>query len=281
MCYPFETMWGCPISSNTLTPAVPFRYAWPSFDSESTPAQAYGSMYDEEMKTYLRTPWRSKFKDCGLIVNEAARIEAFDRIASQLMYDGHTPRSSYVQAMFRATSETWTNFARTGRETHHVGYCPAVHLDTDRILTDFPTSHVLYVVRNPWSSWADTKRRPFPLPLARYCQLWSFYQLAALQYEVKYPDRFRVVRYEDLVADPKGVLNPILQWIGLDPFVDTPRPSFNRKALDEVYPWGTIRKATTEANLETWEELSDEEYDAVHAETSVAMRLVYPEGCIW
>ena len=36
-------------------------------------------------------------------------------------------------------------------------------------------------------------------------------------------------------------------------------PSWNGKALTEVYPWGTIRKATPEANRATAEELSDEE----------------------
>jgi hypothetical protein len=35
--------------------------------------------------------------------------------------------------------------------------------------------------------------------------------------------------------------------------------SWNGQPLEEVYPWGTIRKATPEANLTTAKELSEAE----------------------
>ncbi len=41
----------------------------------------------------------------------------------------------------------------------------------DKILTDLPQAHVLHVVRNPWSAYADTKKRPVPL-VARRTTCW-------------------------------------------------------------------------------------------------------------
>lgn len=290
MAYPFESLLATPLSTNLLAGpvhAVPQRYAYPEFPMDVTPREAYQMMQDGELKTYLRTPKVSKFKDCGLVMDERLRELAFEMCfkpdEGRLLVDGVSvpglpkSRAGYVEAFFRSTFEAWSNFARTGQETHYVGYSPPILFDTDKVFSDFPTSHMVHIVRNPWSGYADTKRRPFPMSLTRYCQVWSHVQLAALQYQVKYPGQFHVIRYEDLVADPMGTLNLVLAKVGLEPFKVAPVPSFNRKALDQVYPWGTIRSATTEANTATAEELTEEETLAVVDETGVMAALLYPE----
>lgn len=285
MPYPFESLLATPLSNNLLAGpvhAVPQRYAYPEFPTDVTPREAYQMMQDGELKTYLRTPKVSKFKDCGLVMDERAREAAFTRwcahFADHIHVTGPNARADYVEAFFRSTFEAWSNFAHTGQETHYVGYSPPILFDADKVFSDFPTSHMVHIVRNPWSGYADTKRRPFPMSLTKYCSIWSHVQLAALQYQVKYPGQFHVIRYEDLVADPMGTLNPVLVKVGLSPFSTPPVPSFNRAPLTTVYPWGTIRSATTEANLTTAMELSDAEVYAVGRETSVAYGLLYPES---
>jgi hypothetical protein len=44
-------------------------------------------------------------------------------------------------------------------------------------------------------------------------------------------------------------------------------PSWNGTKLEEVYPWGTIRRATPNANRETALELSPAEREEVRART--------------
>lgn len=261
MVYPTESMLGTPNSANILTPAVPFRYAWPSFDSEVTPEQAYHLFYDEEVKTFLRTRYRSKFKDCGMEMDEKDRIRAFINTA-QAPYQ----RRGYVEAYFRSTFEAWKNFARTGRETHYVGYLPAIHMDADKFFQDFPDGHMIYVSRNPWSGFSDTIKRPFPWSLEKYCQLWNVFQSHAKICQIKYHGRFHVIRYEDLVRSPAGTLNRVMENIGLDRFAETPAPSFNRTPLTQVYPWGTIKSATREANIATAQELSLIQAKAIETE---------------
>ena len=65
-----------------------------------------------------------------------------------------------VAAFFRATFDAWKDYQRTGRETVYVGYSPIIVVDAEKILRDLPQAHVLHVVRNPWSAYADTKKRP-------------------------------------------------------------------------------------------------------------------------
>lgn len=281
--YPFESQLATAHSSNLLTPAVPQRYAWPEFTTEMTPEQAYQAMWDEEMKTYLRTPWRSKFKDCGIEMDEAKRIEAFVndcQVSRELNYDGNEQRTNtrgeYVQAFFRSTFTAWTNRATSGAETHYVGYSPPVGMDADKIFADFPNASIVHIVRNPWSGYADTIKRPFPFGLARYCQIWNTVQLAALTYAHKHP-RFFIVQYEDLVANPKQTMDWLMESFSLPISDKVYYPSFDGKRLESVKPWGTIVSATPEANIATACELNDDQRDAISVECGVMLDVLgYP-----
>lgn len=278
MTYPFESTMATPLSSNLIAGPqhwMPQRYAYPVFDSETTPEQAYHQMADHELKTFLRTPDRSKFRDCGLVMDEKARLARFIEINAS--WDPRhctfgSQRAAYIEAFFRATFDTWTNFVRTGRETHYVGYIPPIVMDADRFFADFPEGHMIHIVRNPWSGYADTIKRPFPFPLERYAQMWNVCSMQARVYERKYRGRFHVVLYENLIADPAFVMNPLCRAIGLEPFLDVPRPSFNRTPLDSIRPWGTIVSATPEANIATAKELSHDQEVAIYNETLPAAK---------
>ena len=89
-------------------------------------------------------------------------------------------RPHNVSAFFQATFDAWKDYRRTGEECVYVGYSPILVVDADAILTELPTSHFLHVVRNPWSAYADTKKRPVPLSLADYMLGWTLNQYHAL-----------------------------------------------------------------------------------------------------
>jgi len=118
-------------------------------------------------------------------------------------------------------------------------------------------------VRNPWSAYADTKKRPVPLSIDGYMLGWSLTQRYALMLRERYPGRMHVLRIEDILEDPVNVLGGLCEAIGLDHSAALARPSWNGEALDEVYPWGTIRNATPEGNRRTAQELTREEWTRV------------------
>ena len=144
------------------------------------------------------------------------------------------------------------------REAVYVGYSPIIGVDADKIVerpARRPTS--CNVVRNPWSAYADTKKRAVPLSLAHYMTGWSVHQLSALTFAAKYPGRVHVLRYEDIVADPVDAAPHVLaQGRSRHARPRSPQPSWNGKVLEQVYPWGTIRTPTPEANQATADELS-------------------------
>jgi hypothetical protein len=268
--YPFESQLGTSLVADYLTSVVPFKYRWPEFALAASSAQDYELIFDEEMKVRLRTPERSKFKHADLQLGEAERKKSFIGHV-----DGRTrSRAVLVNAFFASTFAAWKNVQRTGRERAYLGYSPVLVLDTEKILADFPTGHVLHVVRNPYSGYADTKKRPFPLSLERYVWTWNYCQHLALTYAERYPGHFHIVRFEDLVAEPQATMTRLCGQLGLSYSATCLYPSWNGQRLEEVYPWGTVRTPTPDANLATMNELSADEKRHIRSLSIVMQRLL-------
>src|SRR5215813_9405055 len=68
--YPFESQVGTGYNNDYLTSYCPIRYRWPEFQMSATPEQNYEAFWDEELKTLMRVPSRSKFRDCGMKISE-------------------------------------------------------------------------------------------------------------------------------------------------------------------------------------------------------------------
>jgi len=120
--YPFESQIGTALSSHFIQTLVPFRYCWPEFPLHGTSANDYELFYDEELKTRLRVPARSKFKDAQLDINEAERKELF----AAMMEDKERSRANLIEAFFVSTFKSWKNYNATGQERAYVGYSPVI-----------------------------------------------------------------------------------------------------------------------------------------------------------
>lgn len=266
--YPFESQVGTSLVADYFTSFVPFRYRWPEFPLQGHPEEDYELFYDEEMKARLRTPSRSKFAHADLQLDEKERKQRFVEIVQQKP----RTRGNLVMAFFEATFDTWRNVQRTGQEKYYVGYNPVQAIDTEKILADLPDAHIVHVVRNPYSGYADTKKRPFPLSLSRYVWTWNILQHMALTFAERYPKRFHLLRFEDIIADPRKTLGNLCERLGITWSDTLLYPSWNGQRLQEVYPWGTVRIPTPEANMATLRELSNEERAEIRSLASVMLK---------
>jgi hypothetical protein len=257
--YPFESQLGTKLVRDHLESLFPVKYRWPAFDLACDASGDYEAIIDEECKVRSKTPDVSKFR------KRAFALQDGDRKASFLRHVGEGPRTRgrIVEAFFRATFDAWKDVRRSGRESTYVGYSPVVVVDAEKILADLPGSHVVHVVRNPWSAYADTKKRAVPLSLEHYMAGWTTCQQYALLYHGLYPSRVHLLRYEDIIVCPEETLGRLLQSIGLEPSPSLGWPSWNGSPLETVRPWGTIRIPTPEVNIATSGELSDQERSAI------------------
>lgn len=290
--YGFESQIGTKYSRNLLCPAIhPVRYGYPEFPEGTTFERALTLIWDEECKAYLRNPARSKFRDCGMVMSEEKRREAFmwhcgfPSNTPPKGYDDGRPlvnresrfpgfsRSLVVEAYFCSFFDAWENLNRSGQETHYVGYNPGMVAETDKLFRDFPSAHVIHVVRNPFSAYADYLKRPFPQQtLEEYATAYNVAHHMAYNYAVKYPN-FHLLRLEDFLADKRATLEPILAEIGL-PWSDTCLyPSFNGRELTHLPPWGTVEKPTQEYNLAQAKSLAPEIHAAVAKECALLLEV--------
>lgn len=259
--YPFESQLGTRLVNDYLASMFPVKYRWPVFALSETASEDYKAIIDEECKVRARTPGVSKFRHVPFDFSDNERCELYQRYVNE---QGRS-RAGNVAAFFRATFEAWRDYKRTGEQATYVGYCPVLVVDAEKIFDDFPQAHVLHVVRNPWSAYADTKKRPVPLSLQQYMTAWTLNQYFALLFKAQFSKNFHIVRLEDVMADPVKTLGAICDKLELERARSLATPTWNAEPLNEVYPWGTIRKATLEANLVTAQELSMAEREEIRA----------------
>lgn len=259
--YPFESQIGTRMVNDHLSSMFPVKYRWPVFALDATPFQDYKAIIDEEGKVRSRTPNVSKFRHMPFDLSDEERCAIYQ---DHVKKTGRS-RANNVAAFFRATFDAWKDYRRTGEQSVYVGYSPIIVVDAEKILTEMPDAHFLHVVRNPWSAYADTKKRPVPLSLHHYMLGWILNQYHALLYKERFPDRLHIVRAEDVMADSYRTLGAICESLGLEPADSLRTPTWNGVELEEVYPWGTLRKVTPEANRATAEELSQHERDEIRS----------------
>ena len=222
------------------------------------------------MKTLLRIKNGSKFKDVNLVLDEKKRKEKFVEYLS----DGDRSRKKVIEAFFRSTFDAWENYyTEANDKKYYVGYSPAIGIDAERIIRDFPNVKIIHVVRNPFSAYRDTKRRPFPQPINRYLITWNIYHSTVEMFSKLYPNNVKIVRYEDLVENKKKFMEDICEFINI-PFSDTMLyPSWNGEKIEKsIAPWGTVLKSTAEYNKEVIDELSQDEKDHIVAATTALAR---------
>lgn len=261
--YPFESQVGTNLVRDHLSAMFPVKYRWPVFDLDSTSENDYKAIIDEECKVRARTPEVSKFRHFPFDFSDEARAVFF----RQYIEKTGRSRACNIAAFFKATFEAWKDYKISGRQEVYVGYSPIITVDACKVLSDFPSARILHVVRNPWSAYADTKKRPVPLSIENYMLCWTLTQYHALLYKRKFPDNMHVLRFEDIISDPLGTLAPVCRALGTEEHKTLKTPTWNSVPLKEIYPWGTIRKAAAETNRAAAEELDADEREEIRLRT--------------
>ena len=97
----------------------------------------------------------------------------------------------------------------------------------DTILAAYPTASMVHVLRDPRDRYASqaTHRTPRRSGAGRAAALWHWSERLARHHSRRFPGRYLVVRYEDLVADPNPRLEEIRCFLGLDVSTGTIDPT--------------------------------------------------------
>lgn len=275
LVYPFESQLGNRDFTDFLASLERVQYRYPQFPEGLTSGELYEQIIDEEMKTLLRKRNGSKFRGVSLELDEEDRREAFKAYLGEKDY---YRRSDVIKAFFESTFNAWKNYYTSQRENMvYVGYSPVIGIDSERMIHDFPNIKIVHIVRNPFSAYRDTKRRPFPHPLSKYIITWNIYHSTVEMYAKMHPENVRIFRYEDEVANKAKFMREVADFIGV-PFSETMLyPSWNGTEIkDNIAPWGTVLKSTEEYNAQIIEELTEpEKYQIICGTVALARHFGY------
>lgn len=268
--YPFESQLGTTLVNDYMSSVYPLKYRWPEFPMHGNIENDYELIIDEELKRHVKTPFASKFKDADMKLSDQVRKKMF----LQLLKGQTRSRKNIVEAFFRSTFEAWKDYSRSGKEVAYLGYSPVVGVDAEKIFLDFPNAHIIHVVRNPYSAYSDTKKRPVPYSLSKYITIWNMVQISALNFAQMYHKNFHLIRFEDLVTNPKKLFSDLVKKLGLKYDQALEYPSWNAKKLEIIVPWGTIMTPTQKANKTTMNELSAKEIKDIKERTVVISKIL-------
>jgi hypothetical protein len=274
--YPFESQIGNRDFNDFLASVERVQYRYPEFPEGKSALELYELIIDEEMKTYLRKKNGSKFKDANLIMDEGKRIARFCEILGGQPF----PRARIIEAFFRSTFDTWENYyGKINENTKYVGYSPAIGIDAERIINDFPDVRIIHIIRNPFSAYFDTKRRPFPQPINKYLITWNIYHSTVEIFAKQYPNNVKIFRYEDLISNKEIFMREISKFIQVDFSEKMLFPSWNGSEIQgDIAPWGTVLRSTSNYNQEVIDLLSTEEKKKIAVSTAaIAKHFGYHE----
>lgn len=238
--YPFEMQLGTKYSKEGVEGyCFQSRYRWPQFPERiSDPETLHRSIIDSELKRYLSDRKRSKFSSFGLELRWNDWVSEFRRLLPSNPRDWSRPVivAAYLSSLFSC----WKNKERSGREHAILGHCPVILFDAPLIFCDFPKAKMVHLMRNPLATFYDTRRRLPHLRVEEFCNLWNLTASIAFCLEKKYPDRFRRISYEELLSDRAKALKGICRFFGIRFSSIILEPSWNKKRLDRIPPFGGI-----------------------------------------
>ena len=255
--YPFESQLGNKYFCDFLSSVERVQYRYPEFPEGLKAEEYYELIIDEELKTFLRKRNGSKFKDVNLIMSENDRKKYF----SEILNEKNLCRRNVIEAFFKATFMAWKNYYMPYDENKcFVGYSPAIGIDAERIIRDFQDVKIIHIIRNPFSAYRDTKRRPFPQNINQYMITWNLYHSTVAMYEKLYPKNVKIFRYEDLVNDKEMFMTDLSSFLNIKFEKTMLYPSWNGQQIEHnIAPWGTVLKSTKDYNENIINELTDEE----------------------
>jgi hypothetical protein len=88
----------------------------------------------------------------------------------------------------------------------------------ERVFREYPAARIVHMVRDPRDRYASVRRR-HGQELSRVGAAtgrWLSSTRAARRNAQRDPDRYLLVRYEDLVADPEGTMRRVCVFVGLE-----------------------------------------------------------------
>ncbi len=151
------------------------------------------------------------FENCLAAIMSSKHIRALKPDLSRLRFDFHNGQPTYARlfALFHEQLSQREHKPRWGDQSE------LIERHADTILAAYPAAKMIHMIRDPRDRYSASKQKwtagrgKVGAATAR----WIYSTRLAQRNTAKYPDRYKVVRYEDLVNDPEKTLEAICSFL--------------------------------------------------------------------
>ena len=151
------------------------------------------------------------FENCLAAIMTSKHIRALKPDLSRLRFDFHNSQPTYARlfALFHEQLAQSENKPRWGDQSE------LIERYADAILEAYPNAKMIHMIRDPRDRYSASKQKwtagrgKVGAATAR----WIYSTRLAQRNSAKYPDRYKVVRYEELVSDPEKTLEAVCSFL--------------------------------------------------------------------
>lgn len=137
---------------------------------------------------------------------------------------------------------------------HWVEKTPFTEYYVEQIFTWWPDALFIQVVRDPRDNFVSYHRKHPDWSARTFAESWTRSTQSGLDYQKKYGEQYRVLRYEQLIQSPEDVLNAICQFIGINDHPTLKMPTRNGKAWGGNSMFGEQFKQISSSPDGRWKE---------------------------
>ena len=154
----------------------------------------------------------------------------------------------------------------------------------DRFESIYPDGRLISILRDPLSWFTSAQGiGPPDARLATFLDAWKRSAREMLEAERRLGERFRAVRFDELVLDTSGVMRRLAAWLGIDYDERLLTPTFNGYPVGPNSSFETSQTGVVSEPLERYRELlTDEQQKRIREECDElyreALALTEPQG---
>jgi hypothetical protein len=137
----------------------------------------------------------------------------------------------------------------------------------DRFESIYPDGRLISILRDPLSWFTSAQGRDEAADPDALLELWKRSAGEMLEAERRLGERFRVVRFDELVLDTPGVMRRLADWLGIEFDERLLTPTFNGYPVGPNSSFETSETGVVSAPVERYRELlTDEQQEHIRRE---------------
>jgi hypothetical protein len=174
-----------------------------------------GAFFEHWKRADQLAPQQRAHRVSELIRRSGLSQHAAEELRAVLLDEVQEPSSSYpsAQALYR---RGMAYLAAQNESARWAQKATSYVFHVDAILSVFPNARLVFLARNPLDLAASIKRRiASGARLLRIAWGWNRGVRLAREHQRAHPERFLLVRYEDLARQPRDMLTRIFDFAGL------------------------------------------------------------------